>query len=200
VLHTAVTSAPHAGQLHGECADTTHGAVDQDPLSGLELPRVAQSAQRGQSRRRQRRGLLEREALGLQRQLGLGRAGVLGTTAVGDTEHLVARAELGHVFADRFHLPGDVEAGNPTFRFEQARSQAHEQRCAADAEAVADVQGGSANAHQHFVVLEARPVDGLERQDVGSAVPLVHDSLHRRLWRARRGAGLVGPTGCGHWA
>ncbi len=57
-------SAPRSrASLHGERTHATRGARDQDRLARLHLRDVAQRLQRGEPRRRQRRGLLHREAL-----------------------------------------------------------------------------------------------------------------------------------------
>ncbi len=72
-------AAPRSrASLHGERTHATRGARDQDRLARLHLRDVAQRLQRGEPRRRQRRSLLHREALGhghdLHRRRGAGPA------------------------------------------------------------------------------------------------------------------------------
>jgi hypothetical protein len=52
------------GQLDGEARDATRAALDQDGLAGLQLQRVLDRAERGETGERERRGIDMRAGLG----------------------------------------------------------------------------------------------------------------------------------------
>jgi hypothetical protein len=110
VLQTPVTSAVRLGDLHGERADASRGADDQDLLAGLHVSAVADRLQGGQAGNRHGRGLCKGEVRGPGRELVGPGPRVLGEGTPGDAEHLVAYRQRRHLCADRLDPPGDLPA------------------------------------------------------------------------------------------
>ena len=76
MVDTGDLRAVGLGELNGERADTAGGAVDQHPRPGRHPP-LRQVVQRDQAGGGHRRGLLEADPGGLERDPLLGRRGVL---------------------------------------------------------------------------------------------------------------------------
>ena len=99
------------GKLHGKRAHAPRCAVDQDPLSRLNLPLVPKTLERRDRRDGYGRRLLERDAGGLVHDSSfLANADVLGERSVSDTEDLVTGLKLLDVAADFFDRSGEVDA------------------------------------------------------------------------------------------
>jgi hypothetical protein len=137
------------------------------------------------------RGLLEAEVCRLGREVVLASAGVLGEGAVAPAEHLITGPEPGHLGADRLDAPGDVHAQHGDLGLAQPQrrhNDADQVRQAGHDVPVAPMQAGRVDLYQHVVLLGHRLVDVPEVQHIGSAIPVLHDCLHRVLQR-RRGFG-----------
>src|ERR1035437_9866334 len=78
------------GDLHGERPDASGRAVDQDLLTGLDLPLIAQQLQGGGCRYPDGRGLLKREVGRLGDEVVRTGTGILGKGACAPAEYLVA--------------------------------------------------------------------------------------------------------------
>src|SRR5258708_16799422 len=103
------------GDLYGEGADASGGAVDQDSLSRLNMPLVTKTLQRSERRYGYGRGLFERDVLWLDDEYRLGSAQILGKGFFAQAEDGVAWFELGDVLADGFDLAGHINAGSFEF-------------------------------------------------------------------------------------
>ena len=155
-------------------------------LSCLHAPDVGQALQRGESRDRDDRGLLEGEVRGLVGELVLAGAGVLGEGPAADAEDLVADLEAGHVCADGCDSARDVESGDEVLGGAQA-GEAHEVGLARHEVPCTAVQPGGVDLDQHLVVRDRRPVNLVQAQDIGGAVRGLDDHLHRQRCPAGRG-------------
>jgi hypothetical protein len=78
------------GDLHGEGADASGGAVDQDFLSRLNMPLVAKPLQRGECGYGYSRGLFERDVIWLDDDCRLRSAQLLGESSFAESKHRVA--------------------------------------------------------------------------------------------------------------
>ena len=108
-----MTRAPaRLGDLDGERADPTPGAVQQDALALAQPGVVAEGLERRQRGRGEGRGLLEREAGGLGQQQLLAGDRVLRVRAGTRhrPEHGVAGTEPCHARPDGLDLPCQVES------------------------------------------------------------------------------------------
>ena len=119
VVDTGDVRAVGLGKLHGNRADASRSAVDQDSRPGGH-PSLRQIVQGDEPGGRHRGRLFKADAGGLQRHPLLGGGGVLGErtavapldTANGLTEDLVTRLEPGHRAPDGLHHAGDVSPGH----------------------------------------------------------------------------------------
>ena len=113
------------GYLDGVDPDTTGGSVDESPLVGVDLPRVADSSQRGNTGYRNGGRLLEGERGRLGRHPFGSRHNVLRAgVAVGLTKDLIAGLDSRHVLADRLHDSGKVKTRDMSSSAGAARSAA----------------------------------------------------------------------------
>ena len=166
--------------LHGERSDPAPGAVHEHPLAGDEAPMVAQSLERGHPRRRNGGRFLEGES-GRHRHHVLA-AEVFGKRAEPRAVDRIARPDVGHVGADLFGDPGDVEAEVPLLRPPEPLGEACEVRLAAKHVPVMGVERSGSNAHEDRVVAgQLRLVDLLEPENVGGSVSVLDECLHRFL-------------------
>ena len=163
VLHTPVTSAPNDLAICTANVPTPPDAPgDQDLLSRLDIPVIAQSLEGSKRRHADRRGLLECEIGRFQRQPLLGGGRILGEGALAPTEDLLTRLELGHALADRLDRPCDIRSRNTVLCSGQAEHRAHDVRHASYAMRVTDMDRGRVNSYQHLIILDHRPVDFLQ--------------------------------------
>src|SRR3954468_7722465 len=95
--------------LHGERANATRCAVDQDVMPRLNLPLIANGGECGERRVSDRGRLFEREIGWLRQEVVLCSTRVLGEGAFAPTEHLIARSKLMHVRPDCLDLAGYVD-------------------------------------------------------------------------------------------
>ena len=119
MIDTGDVRAICLGELHGDRADASRGAVDQDPRTRryTTLGQVVQSDEAGGWHGRR---LLEADAGWLERHPHFGGRGVLGErtavapldTANSLSEDLVTWLEPGHRAAHRIHYPSDVGPGH----------------------------------------------------------------------------------------
>jgi hypothetical protein len=93
--------------LHGEVADASGRAVDQDRLAPLNPRLVAEPLQCGDPGHRQTRRLLVCHGARLRAQCRLGGARILRERAAARAEDVVARFEPCHVPANRFDAAGN---------------------------------------------------------------------------------------------
>ena len=84
------------GQLDGEARHPAGAALDQDRFAGLQLQRVLDRTERGETGERQSRGLDMRQAAGLLRDDGGADGDLLGIgpfpAHLQNTEHFIADA------------------------------------------------------------------------------------------------------------
>jgi len=74
-------------------------------------------------------------------------------------------------------MPCHVESRTVSW-FEQASSNAHDERRASHAEAVAYVEARRVNTYENLIVVNDRPLDFPELKEFGGAVPVLNDRLH----------------------
>src|SRR5204863_4542177 len=115
--------AKRFGDLHGKGSYTACRAVDQHLLPGLNLS-LAQALQRSKSGQWERGDLLKRDVRRLRGQCSLGSTCILRQSAARDAEYFVTWFELRLVFADGFHLAGDVLPKARVSWFAQPEDQA----------------------------------------------------------------------------
>ena len=168
------------GDLHGEGPDASGCADDEDVLAGLHAPTVAQRLQRGDGGDGHGGGLLEAQVRRHPRELVRFRRGVLGERSAARAEHRLARFEPRHVRADRLDDAGQLRAQSGDLRPAQP--------VAGDPDQVgqpghdvprAPVQAGRTDAHEHLLITDIGHLHLAEAQDVGRAVAVAHDRLHR---------------------
>lgn len=94
-------------------------------------------------------------------------------------DHLVADAERRDPGTHGFDHPGQCFAAHPQPRRAQAVAQADDARKAVHQAPVADVRAGRADTDEHLALAWYGPVDLREAQDVGVAVSILDDRLHR---------------------
>ena len=173
--------AHRLGDLHGEGADAAAGARDEDLLAGPDAGYVAQRPEGGEPGHRHGRGLLEGEPRGLRHQLvRRGRRDLREGAGlrIHLPEDLVPDLEAGHVPADLLHDPGQVGAAHPSARPAQPEVRTGDVGHSRHAGDVRRVHAGGAHAHEHAALLEPRPLDLLEPQNVWRAVLILDDRLH----------------------
>ena len=184
--HTGDLGPERLGDLHREGPDSSGRADDQHLLPGRDLPAVAHGLQRGEGRDGRGGGLLEGEVGRLGRELVRPADGVLGEGSLGDAVDVVARFQGGDVLADGLDPSGDLTAPYSVFRDTQPVARQPDRVGQAGHDVPdAPVHTGGMHPQQHLVGARLRPVDLLEPQDVGLAVDVLDDRLHRR----RRPAG-----------
>jgi hypothetical protein len=178
--HAGDLRAERRGDLHGVAADAAGRAVDQHPVPGPRLADPADSAQRGGGRHRDRRSLLEREALRLGHEEFGPAAGVFGERARAEADNVLAGAQSAHVRADRLHPVGRVDAGHPGPGPGQSGA-AHEPRdvgIAAQHVPVVGVEGRGVNPDQHVIGSDPGRLRIGEPQDVRRSEPVLDDCFH----------------------
>src|SRR5262249_15285353 len=127
--HTRDVRTERLRELHRKRADATRSAVDQDPLTCLDVPAVTQSLQRGLSRDRNRRGLLKGDVHRL-RDDRLARTDVFGEGAVAAAEDLVAGRQVRPLRTDPLHDAREVDPEDRLLRAAQPEQRANEIRLA----------------------------------------------------------------------
>ena len=176
--HAGHLGAERLGDLHGERADATRRAVDQDLLSWLNPAIVAKELQGRGCGHADRRRLLERQIRRLRDELIRRCARVLREGAGAPAEHLVAGAEALHVRTDRFDDPRDIGPRNRVLWLRQPGAQAHDPRRARHQDPVADMDGRRVDAHEHLPFGDLRNVDLPRLQDLRGSIPVLGDCLH----------------------
>src|SRR6202011_6218363 len=173
-------SAKRLGDLDGRCADAPRGAVDQNLLAGLDLALIAKQLKSGGCRDPDGRGLLECEVGGLQDEMVLRGARILGKRTGAPAEHLIAWAELRHAIADRLDRPGDIRAGHRALWLGQPVSRAGDVRPAGHQHPVTDMDRSRLNAYEPLAFLDHWLGEVLDSQDrLGPAVGALDDRLHQ---------------------
>ena len=164
--HAGHLSAERLGDLHGERADASSRADDQDLLPRLDAARVAQRLEGGETGHRNGGRLLERDVGRLGDEVLLRSNRVLGERADATAEDLIPDPKTRHVLADRFDDARQIGAANTELRSAQPEGQPNDVRHAMNAGPVRRVHGGRVNTHEHLVVLGDRLVDVLELHDI----------------------------------
>jgi hypothetical protein len=195
--HAGDRRTQRGGDLHGVAADAAGGAVDQNLLPGLYLADVPDAAQRGRGRHRQRRGLLEAQAVRHGHDQVSPGAGVFGEGARAETQDVLAGAQAGYADPGRFHPAGRVDPGDPGLGPGQSRS-AHEPRdvgVAAQHVPVVGVERGGVHPDQHLAGTNPRRVDAGQPQLVRWSEPVLDDRFHGSpsvpSWPAPMGRGWL---------
>jgi len=163
--------------LHGEGADTTARAVNEDALPGLHTRRVANALERCDACDRQRGGFPKREPRRLGNQPDFLRARVLGKRAGCATEYLVARLEASDVPADRLDGAGDVHAAHSDSRASQAEEQAGGRRRVNEVRIVG-VDRSRVYPNEYTIVRDRWQPDLAQPQYVGRPVAFLDDRFH----------------------
>jgi hypothetical protein len=149
-------------------------------VPGPRLADPADSAQRGGGRHRDRRSLLEGEALRLGHEEFGPAAGVFGERARAEADNVLAGAQSAHVRADCLHPAGRVDAGHPGPGPGQSGA-AHEPRdvgIAAQHVPVVGVEGRGVNPDQHVIGSDPGRLRIGEPQDVRRSEPVLDDCFH----------------------
>ena len=172
------------GNLHGECANASRGAVDEDLLSGLKLPVVAQALQGREARHGNGCRLLEGQVRRLPRDRLL-HADVLRERSVCNAEGLFTRSDALHVLADRFHRAGEIAADRRRLRPAQPSDRARDPRRTRHVIPIDAIDRSRAHSDEHAVIHELRLLYVPELEDLGGAVLVADDRPHRRrsFWR-----------------
>ncbi|MER3390555.1 MAG: hypothetical protein RJQ01_11040 [Microcella sp.] len=105
---------------------------------------------------------------------------VLGETAVGCAEHLVADREVGRAGAEGDDRAGDVEPGDRLTRRGHPEHRAHDVGQPGHDVPHAAVDAGGADAEQHLALARLGHVEAVDAQHVGGAVAALHDGAHGR--------------------
>ena len=137
--------------LHGEGADSSGCAVDEDGLLRLEFGAVAQALQGGDAGDGHGRRLREGEVVGLEGKGLFRSAGVFGEGAFAGAEDGVAGLEAGDLWADGFDDSGEVGTEAWRFGLAEAGEEADECGRAAKEVPVVWIDGGSADVDQDLV-------------------------------------------------
>ena len=111
-------------------------------------------------------------------QLVLAGDGVLGERAPGDAEDVVADAEAGDVRADGNDGASDVLSEDGVLRCADPETQAQEVGLSGHEVQGASAEGGGVDLDQYFAGSGGGLVDVAEVEDVGVAVPVLHDGFH----------------------
>jgi hypothetical protein len=171
------------GELHCERARATSRAVDQHPLSGLDLAFVAKPLQGDECRLRHGGRLLEAHAGRLQHQRVFGSACVLSQTAPTPEDvakHFIAWPKLLYALSDGFHPPGDVRSKHFVLGFEEP-PHADIGRRACQGLPVRRIEGNGMNLDQDFVVAREWLFDLLQLHDIGGAISAADSGFHLRF-------------------
>ena len=166
------------GDLHRKRADAAGRPVHRHLFARSEAPPVPKTLECGARRHGQGRRLFERHAGGLDRELRLRGARILGKGPAADPEHFVAGFEPGHVPADRFDPSGHVAAQAVALRLAQSHDQPHEARRAHRQPPIEGVGGRRANLDEHFAVFRDRFFDIPDLDDVRRSVSAVEGGFH----------------------
>ena len=164
--------------LDGERSDTSGGTDDEDRLSGLNLPVIADRLKSRRARDRDGGRLLECEVRRLRSQL-LDRGGrEVRERAVADPVDSVADMERADVWTDRFDTTRDVAASHPNLRLHETARRTERERHPGHEVPIPGEQACSLNPQQHLTAVDRRRIDVLEVQDVRPAVLILNDGLH----------------------
>ena len=127
-------------------------------------------------------GLLEAQVRRHARELVRFRGGVLGERSPACPEHRLARFESRHLRTDRLDDPGQLRTQPGDLRPAQPVAGGPEQVGQAGHDVPrAPVQAGRTDAHEHLFIPDIGHFHIAEAQDVGRAIPVAHDRLHRAL-------------------
>jgi hypothetical protein len=163
-------------------------ADDQDVLPRLHVPRLTKRMERRAAGGGDGRGLLDGEVRGLRRNLVDPSGRILGESAVAGAEHLIAPLEVLDVLPDSLDAACEVGAADAGLgRAEPGAGDPEQVRETGHEVPVTDVCARGEYAYEHVVVSDPGLLDVLELQDVGRAVAVLHDRLHRIL----RGCGAA---------
>jgi hypothetical protein len=153
------------GDLHRRCADSAGSADDQNLVTLFDSSLVAQELQRVGPAEREGCGLFKRQVGGLHGDQPVFRHRpvfrVRAIARAGEGEHLFARFEARHRFADGFDDAGQLRSKDRLPRSEDPEDKsAHKPEPAGQVEAscppIACRHGGRVNPDQNFVVLGCR--------------------------------------------
>jgi hypothetical protein len=178
--HPGDFRAQRLRDLHGERAHAPRRADDQDLLTGLDAPVVADGLQGGAPEDGDGRRLVEGEIRRLRGELVGSGSRVLGEGAGRRPEHLVARREAGHVGTDRLDRSGQVPARVGVLR--PAETEARQPD--GEGQAGHDVPGPPVHArrvhpHQDLALPDGRPVDLCDPEEAlgRGAVAVLRDHM-----------------------
>ncbi len=181
-LQTPVTSAPSAAAIWtANVPDPSRGAVDQNPLPGLDFAAVADRVQGGHGCHRHCRRLFERQAGRFGDDEGGVGDGIFGEGASGEAEDLVAGPQVVHVGTDVQDAACDVDPGDPSLRFGQADAthEAGNAWITAHHVPVVGVDRGGVNLEKHLSGADLGPVDRQQLQGVRWAESVLNDRFHQ---------------------
>ena len=145
----------------------------------LDAALVAQRLERGDAGGRDRGRLLERQGGGFRDQHALRRADVLGAGSALLAEHLVARLEAGHILPDRLDPAGEIDAGDVALGLAPTGGSPCEVGVASEQMPVERIHRRGADPNEDLVVGRYRFRDVLECEDIGRAVAVIRDRIHR---------------------
>src|SRR5262245_45834006 len=165
--HRRDVGPEHFGKLYGKCPNATRGAVNQDPLSGLNPPLVAKSPERGECRHRDRRYRRESHR-GRFRHYGIfTSARIFGKRATPPPKDLVTDLELRDAATDRCYPARQVHAKSWVFRFAQpVAAGADQKRTPAHEMPVKRIDRRRMNLYQEFTVVGNRLLHFREPKNV----------------------------------
>jgi hypothetical protein len=195
--HVKVFTSPSIfGQLSKKNIDWAIYGYNQDPLTRLQAPLVAQPLQRSEAGAREGCGLLERQ-VGRFQHYGFVRASayVLGKSTASRTEYRITWFELRYVFANRFNRSGIVDTQASVFWFAQARQRAKEKR-APDRE-VKRIDCRGADFYQQLIVIWNRLFHLFNLEHIRAPILAMGNSFHR-MTRGRPMIAIVTRYPVGH--
>jgi hypothetical protein len=176
--HAGDLCAVGLGDLHGERADTSGRADDEDLLAGLDRTAMVHGLERGACGHRYGGRLFEGEVGRFRSELVLVGTRELGEGADTGAEDLVAGLEPRHLPADGRDGAGDVHASDGNLGGAKSAHEPHDVRDAFHEVPDAGVDPGGTDSYEDLAVLDLRHRDVPELEDLGRAVGVLHDRLH----------------------
>src|SRR5207249_2802103 len=163
--------------LHRESANASGRAVDQNFLSGLNVPLVPETLQRCDSGDSDRAGWLERNVDRFQHDRAIRLdANVIRHRSVLRSENFFARFEVHYIFSNCLYDTGEISSESGVLGLAHPGHWTHRPR-ASDQVSIDRIDRGRADADENFVVVR-RGLFKLAELKILDAVFAIHDSFH----------------------
>src|SRR5579862_4117587 len=166
------------GDLYRERTHASRRAIYQDLLPWLDVSLVAQTLKCGQRRDRDARRLLKGQVTRLRCQPRLGSTRILGKSASGHPENLIARFEPGNLRPNGFNPAGHVRAEPRAFGSSHPRHQMNHIGRASHEVKIVWIDGCGPNFYQDLFFAGGWLFNLGELKNVGRTVAVINDRLH----------------------